>query len=116
MDCADPERVGSFWQQAVGGSLDRRNPGEYKLLYSDGAPWLYFMAVPEEKSTKNRVHLDLVTDGSLDDEVGRLVDAGASVIEKRHDPDSYDNPDVWTVMVDPEGNEFCVTSTATITV
>lgn len=33
----------------------------------------------------------------------------------QHDPTSYDNPDVWTVMTDPEGNEFCVSSSETIT-
>jgi glyoxalase superfamily protein len=37
------------------------------------------------------------------------------VVEVRQDPASYDNPDTWTVMRDPEGNEFCVTSTATLT-
>ena len=73
------------------------------------------MKVPEREVIKNRLHLDLITAGSLDFEVARLVEAGASVIETREDPDSLDNPDTWTVMNDPEGNEFCVTSTQTLT-
>ena len=58
---------------------------------------------------------DLVTSGSMAAEVKRLVEAGAELVEVRQDPGSFDNPDTWTVLRDPEGNEFCVTSTATLT-
>jgi hypothetical protein len=61
------------------------------------------------------VHLDLLTDGPMETEVARLVAAGAQQVEVRQDPDSLDNPDTWTVMLDPEGNEFRVTSTSTLT-
>ena len=50
----------------------------------------------------------------LPDEVARLAEAGAEVVEVRQDPASLDNPDTWTVMRDPEGHEFCVSSTATL--
>jgi Glyoxalase-like domain len=80
-----------------------------------GGTSLYFMKVPEPKAGKNRLHLDLVTAGSMEAEVARLADAGAEVIEVRRDPGSLPNPDIWTVMRDLEGNEFCVTSTATLT-
>ena len=73
------------------------------------------MAVPEPLTGKNRLHLDVVTTGSMEDEVARLADAGAELVEVRQDPPTYDNPDTWTVMRDPEGNEFCVTSTSTLT-
>jgi Glyoxalase-like domain len=53
--------------------------------------------------------------GSMEAEVARLVEAGAQVVEVRQDPAWYYNPDAWTVMCDPEGNEFCVTSTLTLT-
>ena len=76
---------------------------------------LYFMKVPEPKAGKNRLHLDLVTEGSMEAEAARLAVAGAEVVEVRHDPASLDNPDTWTVMRDPEGNEFCVTSSETLT-
>jgi hypothetical protein len=80
-----------------------------------GGASLYFMKVPEPKAGKNRLHLDLLTEGSMEAEVARLARAGAEVVEVRQDPASMDNPDTWTVMRDPEGNEFCVTSTATLT-
>jgi hypothetical protein len=77
-------------------------------------PRLFFQRVPEEKTSKNRVHLDLrVADRESDAEtqrydinaeVDRLVSLGATKIE------DFDQPGfgIWTVMHDPEGNEFCV--------
>jgi hypothetical protein len=50
----------------------------------------------------------MVTDGSLEEEVDRLVAAGARAIETLQDPDGFVDPAIWTVMRDPEGNEFCV--------
>ena len=116
VDCHDPLRQAEFWSQALAYKVRQRNPGEF--LVSDPAgvgASLYFMKVPEPKVGKNRLHLDLVTSGPMEAEVARLAQAGAEVIEVRQDPASYDNPDTWTVMRDPEGNEFCVTSTATLT-
>lgn len=76
-------------------------------------PRLLFARVPEDKAVKNRVHLDVnVTDSSttldarrttIDTEVERLVTLGATKVEDRGD-----TTHTWTVMVDPEGNEFCV--------
>jgi len=116
VDCRDPLRQAEFWALALAYQVNRRNPDEYQV--SDpggGAVSLYFMKVPEPKASKNRLHLDLVTEGSMEAEAARLAAAGAKVVEVRHDPASLDNPDTWTVMGDPEGNEFCVTSTATLT-
>ncbi len=95
--------------------LTRRNPDEYKLHDPDGSPWLYFMKVPEPKTAKNRLHLDLVTEGSMADEVNRLVSAGAKVVEVCQAPETFDNPDTWTVMLDPEGDEFCISGSSTVT-
>lgn len=115
-DCHDPLRQAEFWAQALDYKVSQRNPDEF--LVSDpaaaGAP-LYFMKVPEPKAGKNRLHVDVVTAGSMETEVARLAGAGAELVEVRQDPSSFDNPDTWTVMRDPEGNEFCVTSTATLT-
>jgi hypothetical protein len=58
---------------------------------------------------KNRVHIDLLaTEASVEAEVERLVKAGARALETHHDPEGYSDPYIWTVMQDPEGNEFCV--------
>ena len=71
----------------------------------DGAdlPVLFFTEVPEEKAAKNRVHLDLAADLPLEDEVQRLEGLGATVRNWAEDGGS-----TWCVMLDPEGNEFCV--------
>lgn len=116
VDCHDPARLAEFWAHALGYEASQRNPGEIRVSDPAGdGQSLYFMQVPEPKAGKNRLHFDLLTSGSMEDEVARLVEGGAEVVEVRQDPASYDNPDTWTVMRDPEGNEFCVTSTATLT-
>jgi hypothetical protein len=116
VDCADPESLAEFWAGALKYIVAKRNPGEYEA--SDpavvGVP-LYFMEVPEPKVGKNRLHIDLVTEEPLEDEVARLVAAGATFVEARQDPATHANPDRWTVLLDPEGNIFCVTSVATLT-
>ena len=116
VDCYDPLRQAEFWAQALAYKVSQRNPDEFQVSDPTGAGRsLYFMKVPERKAGKNRLHLELVTDGSMEAEVTRLVEFGAQLIEVRQDPASYDNPDTWTVMRDPEGNEFCVSSTVTLT-
>jgi predicted enzyme related to lactoylglutathione lyase len=116
MDCRDPRRQAEWWAQVLAYRVSKRNPDEFQVSDPAGAGGsLYFMKVPEPKVGKNRLHLDLVTQGSMEAEVARLAEAGAQVVEVRQDPASFDNPDTWTVMRDPEGNEFCVTSTSTLT-
>ncbi|WP_214319449.1 VOC family protein [Nonomuraea sediminis] len=116
IDCRDPASQAEFWAQALAYKVNQRNPDEFQVSDPDGTGGsLYFMKVPESKVVKNRLHLDLVTSGSMETEVARLVEAGAQLVEVRQDPAYLDNPDTWTVMRDPEGNEFCVTSTTTMT-
>ena len=116
VDCHDPRRQAEWWAQVLGYEAKQRNSDEFLVSDPAGAGGsLYFMKVPEPKVGKNRLHLDLVTPGSMEAEVARLVEAGAQVVEVRQDPAWFENPDTWTVMRDPEGNEFCVTSTSTLT-
>jgi Glyoxalase-like domain len=64
------------------------------------------VSVPERKSTKNRLHLDLRADGlSTADELARLVELGARPADVGQGPDVS-----WVVLADPEGNEFCLLS------
>jgi predicted enzyme related to lactoylglutathione lyase len=112
-DCRDPRAVAEFWATALGYVIDAPNEdsaGEVLLDDPNGAGTsLGFMTVPEGKVVKNRVHIDVFPDTSMEIEVQRLIDAGASVVEERQDPlEGYIDPCVWTVMLDPEGNEFCV--------
>ena len=67
-------------------------------------PRLAFQRVPEPKTVKNRVHVDVwAVDGKLDAEVERLLALGASEVER-----VTDESGTFVVMQDPEGNEFCV--------
>jgi hypothetical protein len=69
---------------------------------------MLFMPVPESKAAKNRVHLDLRPDTSMEAEVERLVAAGARALTTHLEPEEIEERWTWTVMQDPEGNEFCV--------
>jgi Glyoxalase-like domain len=116
VDCLDPRRQADWWANVLSYQVTERNTDEYQV--GEGVPRrpsLYFMKVPERKVLKNRLHLDLITEGPMESEVARLVEAGARVVEVREDPDSLQNPDRWTVLTDPEDNEFCVTSRRTLT-
>ena len=115
-DCRDAERVARFWADALGYEVSKRSPDEYLVADGTGAGTdLYFMNVPEAKAGKNRVHVELVTNGNMESEVARLVDLGASVVDVRTDPTAQTLPDTWTVLQDLEGNEFCISSDPTVT-
>jgi len=62
-----------------------------------------FLIVPEGKTLKNRLHLDLRPSRSMAEEVARLEAAGATSLRRVDEGGSF-----WTVMADPEGNELCV--------
>jgi catechol 2,3-dioxygenase-like lactoylglutathione lyase family enzyme len=99
----DPAGLARFWSEATGRPL-ARSGSDWASLAADAGAWLEFVASPAVKTGKNRVHLD-VRPSAADDhavEVGRLLSAGAG----RVDIGQGDVP--WTVLVDPEGNEFCV--------
>jgi hypothetical protein len=116
IDCTDPRRLADFWAEVLSCDVRERNPGEYLVSDPAGKAFpLYFMKVPEPKVGKNRFHLDLVTDGPMSEEVERLVQLGARLVDvRRDDPQTHDNPDTWTVLEDLESNAFCVTSAKTL--
>ena len=109
-DCADPYRLAQFWLQLTGFSEDPDNGNapddpEALLLSPDGSLALLFIAVPEPKHVKNRVHLDLVPLTSRrDEEVDQLLRIGARLVDDQRRPDGGG----WVVLSDPEGNEFCI--------
>jgi predicted enzyme related to lactoylglutathione lyase len=116
VDCRDSFSQANFWATALGHQVSERNTDEYEVSDASrrGTP-LYFMNVPESKTVKNRMHIDITTDGSIEDEVARLVAEGGTVVEMRKDPATHANPDTWVVMQDPEGNEFCVLNADAVT-
>ncbi|HEX6197587.1 MAG TPA: VOC family protein [Jiangellaceae bacterium] len=115
-DCADALKVGRFWSAALGRPLDpvatsdfatigfagRRDTVGWAPVEPEKDPTWMFVKVPEPKTAKNRIHLDVMaTDPQA--EVARLMELGATRVS---DMDEYGY--TWTVMADPEGNEFCV--------
>jgi Glyoxalase-like domain len=113
-DCADPYRLAGFWSQVTGYKEDPDNGNapadpEALLVGPDGQPNLLFITVPEGKTVKNRVHLDLVpTDRTRDQEMARLLELGATTVADHRRSDGSG----WVVLADPEGNEFCVERSA----
>jgi hypothetical protein len=130
-DCADPHAQAAFWAQVFGSVVedhsalvdklvaDGHMPATDRITVNDRSafrevaactdpdgtePRLFFQRVPEGKTAKNRVHLDVHVDpGRKDAEVQRLVGLGARLVATNSDrgPLTY-------VMQDPEGNEFCL--------
>lgn len=114
-DCRNAEAVAHFWAEALDYHVERHEPGEYRVRpVSGGGHDLYFMNVPEPKSGKNRLHVDVVTDRTLGTEVERLQGLGASVVGWYGNPPTQEDPDAWVVLQDPEGNEFCLMTSASV--
>ena len=132
-DCADPDRLATFWAAALG-YKKQDPPAGYPtwqaFLAAQGIPeeaWnsasavvdpdgvgprIYFQRVPEPKTVKNRVHLDVNVGANVppaerrehvDAEVERLVEIGATKLRAVEQHSEY-----WVVMQDPEDNEFCL--------
>lgn len=117
VDCRNAYELSTWWKLVLGYidlEGDPNLPGHQECLILDPETdhRLLFIEVPEEKSGKNRLHLDLrPRTGSRDDEVERLRGLGAiDVADHRgiHGPGSG-----WVVLADPEGNEFCVLRSVT---
>jgi predicted enzyme related to lactoylglutathione lyase len=122
IDCADPDRLIAFWADALGYEIQFPTGSEEELrllaehpglegsaaaaIDPDGVgPRFFLQRVPEPKTVKNRMHVDLrVTD--IKAEADRLTDLGGAVLRADNVGEFGER---WTVMADPEGNEFCVT-------
>jgi predicted enzyme related to lactoylglutathione lyase len=107
LDCHDAKKVGGFWSAAFDVPLDPEPaPSEFFASLGRGNPdagvTMMFINVPESKTVKNRVHLDLQADDRAA-EVERLIGFGATLVQ---DNDEWGVR--WTTLTDPEGNEFCV--------
>lgn len=107
VDCADPHLVGAFWKDVLGYELEEQDEDDYYIKGPPGSgPGILFQTVPEPKTVKNRLHIDVnPVDRDRDEEVERIVALGA----KRIDIGQGDVS--WVVLADPEGNEFCVLAT-----
>ena len=125
-DCRDADRMSEFWALALDYTLQpppagfdtweafldaneipRPDPGSVSAVVDpdEKGPRLLFLRVPEGKVAKNRLHLDVAAgdDDAKLAKVRQLVDAGATEIGRVDEQGGW-----WVVMLDPEGNEFCV--------
>ncbi len=132
IDCADPHGLADWWAEALGWQVEGQDEAFIRRMVESGAaaeadttthrgalvwrsgaaltspdpgrPRVLFQLVPEAKTVKNRVHLDLhVGPGRREDEVARLVRLGATELHR-----AAQGPYQWATLADPEGNEFCV--------
>jgi predicted enzyme related to lactoylglutathione lyase len=102
LDCSDVDVMVAFWSELLGLEERVRFPGFVWLSRLSGGPSLAFQQVPEPKVGKNRMHLDLACDDP-EATIARVESLGGRRLAD-HEIQGFH----WTVMADPEGNEFCV--------
>ena len=112
VDCANAYELSEGWKQVLGYvdlADDPNEPGHVECVIvdpTDSSVGLIFLEVPEGKTVKNRLHLDVrPQDGTTrDEEVARVIGLGARQYDDRRTPEGKG----WVVLTDPEGNEFCI--------
>ncbi|MCU7826083.1 VOC family protein [Kitasatospora sp. DSM 101779] len=103
VDALDPAALARFWAAVLGHRILLESAGEVVVGADEHAyPGLVFVPVAERRKGKNRLHLDLVPD-DRGAEVARLLALSATPADVGQPVDAG-----WTVLADPEGNEFCV--------
>ncbi|OOC54147.1 MULTISPECIES: VOC family protein [Nocardiopsis] len=106
IDAIDIKTVAAFWSRVLDWPIVEEVEDGISLAPADGAtPEIEVFSVPERKTVKNRLHLDLRVTGGLTvaQEVERLLGLGAVKVDVGQPQDAG-----WTVLADPEGNEFCL--------
>ncbi|MDZ7928891.1 MAG: VOC family protein [Rhodococcus sp. (in: high G+C Gram-positive bacteria)] len=101
-DCAEPALLAQFWAGVLGGEPKARDD-HWHYIDVPGFTRLAFQRVPESKTVKNRLHLDVAV-SDIDHAVGLAVALGARVLGDRHS----DAAGTFQVLLDPEGNEWCL--------
>lgn len=138
VDCAEPHTLADWWAQTLGWQVEQQDEEFIRRMISTGhatesdtslhkgalvwkegaairhpeglqrAPRMLFQMVPEAKTVKNRVHLDVrIGADDVDLTVAGLVARGAKVLHN-----GRQGPHMWVTLTDPEGNEFCVSPSA----
>lgn len=107
IDARDEVRVADYWCQVLGWEIREIDGTVVSIGPAEGlCPTIDVCRVPERKTAKNRLHLDLRADGSsTEEELERLLELGATRVDVGQPEDV-----TWAVLADPEGNEFCLLS------
>jgi predicted enzyme related to lactoylglutathione lyase len=113
VDCTDALSLARFWAAVLGWNVyhDEDPPVLVTPHFppSGDGPGMLFIPVPEPRTVKNRMHVDLQpSDRTREEEVERLLELGATVVEDHRSEDGSG----WVWMADPEGNDFCVERSA----
>lgn len=112
VDCSDAYTLSEFWRAVLGYVDDPDDPNEpgheeCAIHDPDSGHCVLFLQVPEAKSVKNRIHLDLrPRAGTRDEEIARVLALGATEVADHRG--IYGPGTGWVVLADPEGNEFCI--------
>ena len=108
IDCADPIGLATFWSRVLGAEIDRPlgDPPHYVGLVpaGPGRPVVSFQRVPEPRTVKNRLHLDVEVD-DIEAATVRVESMGGTRLSS---DDFSEHGFHWRVMADPDGNEFCL--------
>ena len=108
IDCDDPITLGRWWAELLGWRITDQEPDEVCLEPPAGSPQdgvspdILFIKVPEPKTVKDRIHIDLRPEDQAA-EVARAEGLGARRVDV-----GQSESDTWVVLADPEGNEFCI--------
>jgi len=124
VDAAGPRALADFWREVLGYveqppppgfdtwedaldamGIDRSDPDRaFAIIDPEGeGPRLFFLKVPEAKTAKNRMHLDVAAGGELRARADELIRLGATEVGEYDEPEGR-----WITLRDPEGNEFCL--------
>jgi predicted enzyme related to lactoylglutathione lyase len=106
-DCSDARRLAEFWAALTGWTVFYDDDPEVMVAphFPPTGLKLLFIPVPEGKTAKNRLHVDLEpSDRTRDEAVEQALALGATVIGDFRDPDGSG----WVTLADPEGNELCI--------
>ena len=109
LDCADVAALSQFWQAVLGGERRVRSDG-WATLTSPTGPMIAFQCVPEPKTVKNRLHLDVDVNG-ISAAAVRVVELGGAIVGAL----CVDDAGAFQVCTDPEGNEWCLVDDAPAT-
>lgn len=109
VDCTDALALARFWAQVLGWNVYHDDDPEVLIAPSfppaGPGPTMLFIPVPEARTVKNRMHVDLQpSDLTREEEVERLLKLGATIVEDHRSDDGGG----WVWLADPEGNDFCV--------
>jgi hypothetical protein len=103
-DSTDPRPLAQWWADRFGAEITADMDGFFLIVAGgDLSTQLAFQKVDDPTPGKNKVHLDIHTDGDLDDEVARWTAAGATSLGTRSAGDFQ-----WVTLTDPDGNQFCI--------